>query len=71
MSEKDDKLREFVVDKIASGLKAETFEKVESWPANVTLQLACQAHASKVLQWYRHRGTRGEDAGLQGSDHCF
>lgn len=51
MSRKDDKVREMVVDKFASGLKAETFENA-AWPANLTLQLAC-----KLMHQRLHNGT--------------
>ena len=51
MSRKDEQLRGFVVDKIASGMKAETFEKA-AWPANLTLQLAC-----KLMHQRSHNGT--------------
>lgn len=52
MSKKDEQLRELIVHKIAFGLKAETFEKVESWPANFTLQLSC-----KFIHQRPHNGT--------------
>lgn len=51
MSRNDDKVRELVVDRIASGMKAETFENA-AWPANLTLQLAC-----KLMNQRSHNGT--------------
>ena len=51
MSWKDDEARELVVDKIASGMKAETFGRA-AWPANLTLQLAC-----KLMHERSHNGT--------------
>jgi hypothetical protein len=51
MSRNDDKAREFVVDKIASDMQADIFEKA-AWPANLTLQLAC-----KLMHQRSHNGT--------------
>jgi len=47
MSRKDDKARAFVVEKIASEMKAEIFEKA-TWPANLTLQLACKLMHERI-----------------------
>jgi hypothetical protein len=52
MSAKDGKLRELAVEKIASGLTAETFEQAGAWSANLTLQLAC-----KLMHQRSHNGT--------------
>ena len=70
MSRKDDKARAFVVDKIASEMKAEIFEKA-TWPANLALQLACKLMHEEDSQRRRPQGPAGEDARLRGSNYCF
>lgn len=52
MSKEGENVRDMVVDKFATGLKAELFEQVEWWPANLTLELAC-----KLMYQRLHNGT--------------
>ena len=40
VSKKYQQLKKVIVDKIASGLSADTYERIASWPADLTQRLA-------------------------------
>lgn len=64
MSSNDEQLRALIVHKFAYGLDVNTFEKAATWPAKLTLQLACE-----LMHMRPHNGT--DVVGLVGRTQSY